>query len=47
MAYFKELYCGPMTSTQRSESTNYVLKDSFVNRLTSLHQFAEKMLEAL
>jgi hypothetical protein len=36
-----------MTSTQRSESVNHVLKDGFVNRLTSLHQFAEKMLEAL
>jgi hypothetical protein len=47
MAYFKELYCGPLISTQQSESTNRVLKDSFVNRLTSLHQFAEKMLEAL
>jgi ascorbate-specific PTS system EIIC-type component UlaA len=47
MAYFKGLYCGRMTSTQWSESTNRVLKDSFVNYLTSLHQFAEKMLEAL
>jgi hypothetical protein len=36
-----------MTSTQRSESVNHVLKDGFVNQLMSLHQFAEKMLEAL
>jgi hypothetical protein len=47
MAYFKGLYCGRMTSTQRSESSNRVLKDGFVNRLTSLHQFVEKMLEVL
>jgi hypothetical protein len=42
MAYFKGLYCGRMTSTQRSESMNHVLKDRFVNSVTTLHQFAEK-----
>jgi hypothetical protein len=47
MAYFKGLYCGRMTPTQESESTNRVMKDDFVNSVTSLHQFAEKMLEAL
>jgi hypothetical protein len=47
MAYFNGLYCGRMTSSQRSESTNRVMKDRFVNCGTSLHQFAEKMLEAL
>jgi hypothetical protein len=41
MAYFTCLYCGRMTSTQQSESTNRVLKDGFVNNVTSLHQFAE------
>jgi hypothetical protein len=47
MSYFKGLYCGRMTYTQRSESTNRVLKDGFVNSVTSLHQFVEKMLEVL
>jgi hypothetical protein len=37
MTYFKGLYCGRMTSTQWSDSTNRVLKDRFVNRLMSLH----------
>jgi hypothetical protein len=47
MAYFKGLYYGRMTSIQWSESTNMVMKDGFVSSGTSLHQFAEKMLEAL
>jgi hypothetical protein len=47
MAYFKGLYYGRMASTQQSESTNRVIKDDHVNSVTSLHQFAEKMLEAL
>jgi hypothetical protein len=47
MAYFKGLYCGRMTSKQWSESTNRVMKDGFVNSVTSLHLFADKMLEAL
>jgi hypothetical protein len=47
MAYFKGLYYGRMTFTQSSESTNRVLKDGFVNSVMSLHQFVEKMLDAL
>jgi hypothetical protein len=47
MAYVKVLYCGRLRSTQRSESTNKVLKDGFVSSVTLLHQFAEKMLIAL
>jgi hypothetical protein len=47
MAFFKGLYCGRMTSKQWSESTIKVLKDGFVNSVTSLHQFIEKMLKAI
>ena len=36
-----------MTSTQRSESQNRVLKDGYVNESTSLHMFAKRMLDSL
>jgi hypothetical protein len=46
-SYFKGLYCGRMASNQRSKSTNHVIKDGFINGMTSLHHFAQKMLEVL
>ncbi|RLN05044.1 uncharacterized protein C2845_PM13G18800 [Panicum miliaceum] len=36
-----------MTSTQRSESQNRVLKDGYVSESTSLHMFAKRMLDSL
>uniref|UniRef100_K3XQ28 Protein FAR1-RELATED SEQUENCE n=1 Tax=Setaria italica TaxID=4555 RepID=K3XQ28_SETIT len=43
-AYFKDQYCGRMASTQRSESSNFVMKKCFVNKHTALHRFAKKCL---
>jgi hypothetical protein len=44
-AYFKNDYCGMMTSTQRSESSNFSMKKNFVGKQTCLHRFAKQTLE--
>jgi hypothetical protein len=45
--YFKGMYCGRMTSTQRSESQNRVLKNGYVNNVTSLHMFAKRVFNSI
>jgi hypothetical protein len=40
-AYVKESFCARMTSTQRSESMNAILKRGYVNEQHNLHRFVE------
>ncbi|WVZ64205.1 hypothetical protein U9M48_013766 [Paspalum notatum var. saurae] len=45
--YFKANYYGRMTSTQRSESTNNMLKLGFVNNATSMNMLAKQCFQAI
>nr|ABA92691.2 transposon protein, putative, unclassified, expressed [Oryza sativa Japonica Group] len=42
-AYFKQIYYARMTSTQRSESVNHMVKTGYLKELTALHRVAAEM----
>jgi hypothetical protein len=45
LCYFKDGYCGIMSSTQRSESVNHIIKKCHVDANTPLHLFAKQMIK--
>jgi hypothetical protein len=46
-SYFKEIFCGTMTSTQWSESMNSVVKAGYCDNSTAIHEFVKSFLELL
>jgi hypothetical protein len=46
-AYFKEVFCGTIQSTQRSESVNSMVKGGYLDNSKSVHEFAKRFLDAL
>jgi hypothetical protein len=46
-AYFKQVFCGIIQPTQRSESVNSMVKGGYVKNSKSVHEFAKSLLDAL
>ena len=46
-AYFKEIFCGIIQSTQRSESMNSMVKGGYVDNSTPINEFAKRFLYVL
>jgi hypothetical protein len=46
-AYFKDVFCGIIQSTQRSESVSSMLKGGYLENLKPAHEFAKCFLEGL
>jgi hypothetical protein len=47
VAYFKEVFCETIQSTQRSESVNSMVKGGYLDNSKSVHEFAKRFLDAL
>jgi hypothetical protein len=45
--YFKEIFCGTIQSTQRSEIVNFMVKGGYVDNGTPVHELAIKFSEML
>ncbi|CAO2143959.1 unnamed protein product [Urochloa humidicola] len=46
-SYSKDIFCGTVTSTQRSESANSAVKRGYCDNSTPIHEFAKSFLECL
>jgi hypothetical protein len=46
-AYFKEVFCGTIQSTQKSESVNSMVKGGYLDNSKSVHEFAKRFSDAL
>jgi hypothetical protein len=47
VAYFKEIFCGTIQSTQRSESVNSKVKGEYLDNSILVHEYVKRILDAL